>query len=65
VQDDSEFRRNQQILIGVIVPLSFILVCSVAFNFIMVSKLKSAGQMFSVRAGDVELSTSPSSRQDV
>jgi len=65
---DSEYNRNNIILIALVTPMAVLLVGSLAGNVLMVLKMRqgaSSGGGFNVRAGDVELSTSPRSRVDV
>jgi len=66
--DDAEYNRNNIILIALVTPIAVLLVGSLAGNVLMVLKMRqgaSAGGGFNVRAGDVELSTSPRARVDV
>merc|ERR1711871_1382502 len=61
-------KRNEDILIGLAVPLGIILVASMLLNGYMMVKMRAqrAGTGgFNVEAGDVELSTSPSRHMDV
>jgi hypothetical protein len=66
--DDSEYNRNNIILIALVTPMAVLLVASLAGNVLMVLKMRqgaAAAGGFNVRAGDVELSTSPRARVDV
>jgi len=64
---EGQYTTNFNLLIGLVVPLAVILVFSIAGNILMVLKLRQAGSAgaYNVRAGDVELSTSPRARVDV
>jgi len=66
--DDAEYNRNSIILIALVTPLAVLLVGSLAGNVLMALKMRqgaAASGGFNVRAGDVELSTSPRARVDV
>jgi len=66
--DDAEYNRNNIILIALVTPMAVLLVGSLAGNVLMVLKMRqgaAAAGGFNVRAGDVELSTSPRARVDV
>jgi len=66
--DEAEYNRNSVILIALVTPMAVLLVGSLAGNVLMALKMRqgaAAGGGYNVRAGDVELSTSPRARVDV